>query len=72
MCHQVANKLRILRAFANDVLDLCLKNLTIDVRILGGGFNISSKVENKDEEGAIWDVLVVLMSRFECLHLCNL
>ena len=57
MCHQVANKLRILRAFANDVLDVCLKNLTklmSEFWVEGSTFQVKSRIKMKEQFGMFW------------------
>lgn len=57
MCHQVANKLRILRAFANDVLDLCLKNSTKLMSVFwveGSTLQVKSRIKMKEQFGMFW------------------
>ena len=57
MCHQVANKLRIWRAFANDVLDLCLKKLTklmSEFWVEGSTFQVKWRIKMKEQFGIFW------------------
>lgn len=57
MCHQVTNRLRILRAFANDVLDLCLKNLTklmSEFWVESSTFQVKSRIKMKEQFGMFW------------------